>query len=110
MRQRKNKTIPGIELLRAADPEGQDTTDEGPSKSARKRAMTALQNMGEWLADRPLQRLAKAPISDTLREGIAHYQSIRSHEAKRRQRQWIGKQMRHEDIDAIRAWIDINQR
>ncbi len=67
------------------------------SKSERKRQISALQKLGESLIDLNSSELDSLPISEQLREAVLHAQSIRQHEAQRRQRQYIGKLMR--DID-----------
>lgn len=85
-----------------------DNTDALPeSKSERKRQMTALQTLGEDLLKLKPAHLQKMPLSDTLREAISTYHRLPNrNEAKRRQLQFIGKVMRHEDHDAIRGELD----
>jgi ribosome-associated protein len=71
----------------------------GPSKSALKRRMHALQQLGETLtrlSDRQLQQIPIA--SERLRKAIEEARAIRSHSARRRHLQFIGKLMR--DVDA----------
>src|SRR5690554_1373780 len=80
--------------------------DEGniaPSKSALKREMTELQKFGQQLIDMSDSRRAQIPLSEEMRDAIALYQRLTQREARRRQLQFIGKQMRREDSDAIRA-------
>jgi len=77
-----------------------------PSKSALKREMTELQKFGQQLIDMPDSRRAQIPLSDELRDAIALYQRLTQREARRRQLQFIGKQMRREDSDAISAALD----
>ncbi len=69
-----------------------------PSKSALKRQMTALQKLGESLADLSDRQLSKMPIDDDrLLTAIQEVREIRTHSARRRHLQYIGKLMR--DID-----------
>ncbi len=78
-------------------------SDNTTSKSALKREMTALQELGRQLIEMPDGQRAKLPLSDDLREAIALYQRLGQREARRRQLQFIGKQMRREDREAIAA-------
>lgn len=80
-----------------------------PSKSQRKRDMTALQKLGAQLVDSPADRIRKAAIADDLRDAILACQKINSHEGKRRQLQYVGKLMRKLDeaeVQAIRDMLD----
>lgn len=72
-----------------------------PSKTARKKEMTALQKMGEMLIALPEKQLENIDMPDELRELIYVAKSLKSHEAKRRQLQFIGKKMRHIDPETI---------
>ena len=78
-----------------------DEGDSAPSKSALKREMTELQKFGQQLIDMPDSRRAQIPLSDEMRDAIALYRRLHQREAKRRQLQFIGKQMRREDSSAI---------
>ena len=66
----------------------------GPSKSQRKREMTALQDLGGELVALSKERLAKIDMPERLRDALLEAQRITSHEARRRQMQYIGKIMR----------------
>lgn len=81
------------------------TFDERPSKTQRKQAMTALQALGAELVKLAPEQRARIELPDALREAIAFFDRIASHEARRRQMQYIGKLMRAVDADAIRAAI-----
>ncbi len=75
---------------------------DGPSKSAVKREMTALQTLGERLVALPAARLTQIPITDdTLLEAISLAQRITARGGLRRQLQYIGKLMRHIDAEPI---------
>jgi ribosome-associated protein len=72
---------------------------DGPSKSAVKRRMLALQQLGETLVGLSDKQLARVPVADDrLLEIIREARAMRSHGARRRHLQLIGKLMR--DIDA----------
>jgi ribosome-associated protein len=72
-----------------------------PSKSQRKRDMTALQKMGGVLVDLPASELAKIPMQDRLSDAIYAARALTTHGAKRRQLQYIGRLMRDEEMEPI---------
>jgi ribosome-associated protein len=78
----------------------------GPSKSQRKREMTALQDLGAELVALSKERLAKIDMPERLRDALLEAQRITKHEAKRRQMQYIGKIMRDVDAAPLRAAMD----
>lgn len=80
--------------------------DLPPSKSQRKRDMTALQKIGETLVRLPAAQLAKIPLESVLYEAILLARQLKSHEAIRRQMQYIGKLMRFVDPIPIQAALD----
>ncbi len=64
------------------------------SRSQCKREMTALQKLGEELASLGEESIRKAPLTPELKTAVLEAKKLRSHEAKRRQMQYIGKLMR----------------
>jgi ribosome-associated protein len=69
--------------------------DEPPSKSARKRHMHSLQDMGETLVNLNDKQLARIPIDDDrLLAAIRECRAMRSNNARKRHLQFIGKLMR----------------
>lgn len=80
--------------------------DTKPSKSAKKREYIALQKLGEQLVSLRTSDLASVPMSDPLREAILEARQITSNGALRRQKQYIGKLMRQEDPEPIRAALE----
>lgn len=93
---------------------GADDVDENgysrPSKSHLKREMTALQELGEELAELSKDGLRKVPMPEKLDEAIREARRITSHEGRRRQIQYVGKVMRslHEtEVAAIRHALDV---
>jgi ribosome-associated protein len=85
------------------DEDGDDARAQPPSKSARKRAAHAVQQLGESLIalrDAELEALALPP---QLTEAIRAARRITSRAAGARQRQYIGKLMRTLDPEPIRA-------
>ncbi|MEY3667393.1 MAG: hypothetical protein RL572_933 [Pseudomonadota bacterium] len=84
-----------------------DWSLEPPSKSQRKRDMTAVQDLGEELTTLNRKQLEKLPLSDTLLAALAEYNRLPpSHGARRRQLQFIGKVMRQENHEEIQAELD----
>ena len=77
--------------------------DLKPSKSARKREYIALQKLGEELITLKESDLDSLPLDDNLRDAVLEASQIKAHGALRRQKQYIGKLMRHIDPEPIRA-------
>ena len=75
------------------------------SKTQQKTQMHELQQLGEEVAALPDSRLAAAAMPDALREAIAQYRRTKSHEGRRRQLQYIGKQMRLADAEPLREAV-----
>lgn len=72
-----------------------------PSRSAKKRASTALQKLGEELAElSPVQR-QELPLPPELMDALAMHDAITDREGARRQRQYIGRLMREVDAESI---------
>lgn len=89
-------------------PDGNEVAEENlpPSKSALKRQMTALQELGETLVTLSERQLQKIPIdNDELKNAIQEARRIRSNSARRRHLQFIGKLMRNIDPEPIAAAI-----
>jgi ribosome-associated protein len=78
-------------------------SDEPISKTRRKREMTELQSLGAALAGLPESQLDQMQLEAKLRQALADAKRITSHEAKRRQIQYIGRLMREVDAEPIRA-------
>ncbi|MEM1153614.1 MAG: ribosome biogenesis factor YjgA [Pseudomonadota bacterium] len=89
------------------DQTAEDQHRQTPSRSAKKREALALQGLGEQLVELSAKQLSKVPIEDErLRETIYQARSIKSHSAKRRHLQLIGKLMRDIDAEPIRLALD----
>ncbi|MGE0498371.1 MAG: ribosome biogenesis factor YjgA [Ramlibacter sp.] len=83
------------------------------SKTDLKRESTELQKLGEDLLTLRADLMARLPLPDKLVEGLAEAKRITNFEGKRRQMQFIGKQMRllePEVVEAVRAALDEQQR
>ena len=87
--------------------------EEAPSKSALKRRMLALQQLGEVLVGLSEKQLENIPVEDErLLDAIREAKAMRSHSARRRHMQLIGKIMRDIDAEAIETALQAmdNQR
>ncbi len=81
--------------------------DETPiSKTKRKEAMHALQELGSALVALSEDRLARLDLPEPLRGAVQEAKRLTRHEARRRQLQYIGKLMRTVDATPIQAKLD----
>ncbi|MGI9232524.1 MAG: ribosome biogenesis factor YjgA [Woeseiaceae bacterium] len=78
-------------------------TDLKPSKSARKRDFLALQKLGEDLIGLKEIDLRNMGLDEDLLDALLEAKKIKSRGALRRQKQYIGKIMRHVDPEPVRA-------
>lgn len=86
---------------------GPDKGEEAPSKSAKKRRMSALQELGETLTRLSDKQLEKIPLpGGELPRAIAEARAIGSNSARRRHMQYIGKLMRSVDPAPIEQALD----
>lgn len=88
------------------DYEYEDEEYQPPSKSQIKREMQALQDLGARLTTLKRDQLDQLPISPELRHAIDQFSQLKSNEAIRRQRQFIGKVMRNENADDIQQVLE----
>ena len=80
-----------------------ETLPEPPSKSARKRAMHALQALGERLVNLSKRQLSHIPLDADLTTAIEEARRLKSSEAQRRQLRYIGKLLERGDPEPIQA-------
>ena len=86
--------------------------DQGPSKSELKRLMTQRQKLAEVLAALSSDALKTIPMDDAIKAAIAETNKIKSFEAIRRHKQYLGKLMRFlddEELDTIQKRLDAIQ-
>ncbi|HJS91973.1 MAG TPA: ribosome biogenesis factor YjgA [Steroidobacteraceae bacterium] len=81
----------------------EDEEPQRPSKSERKRAAHAAQELGEALIRLRDSELDALGLPERLWEAVRAARHIRSRAAGARQRQYIGKLMREIDLEPIRA-------
>ncbi|WP_319780439.1 ribosome biogenesis factor YjgA [Maridesulfovibrio sp.] len=78
----------------------------GPSRSQKKRDMTALQNMAEKLMTLGPELVKKCGLPDYFIEEVLDAMAIKSHEAKRRKTQYIGKLIREVDPQPLIDFLE----
>jgi len=86
--------------------------DEGPSKSELKRQMTERQKLAEVLAALSSDALKTIPLDEAIKKAIVETNKIKSFEAIRRHKQYLGKLMRfldEEELAAIQKRLDAIQ-
>ena len=86
--------------------------NEGPSKSELKRRMTQRQKLAEVLAALSSDALKTIPMDEAIKAAIAETNKIKSFEAIRRHKQYLGKLMRFlddEELDTIQKRLDAIQ-
>ena len=81
-------------------------TGTKPSKTELKRQQRALQALGERLIDLDDEHLDRLALPEQLRQAIDDARRMKSREAMRRQKQYIGRLMRNVDTAAIRQLFD----
>ena len=79
--------------------------DELTSKTRKKEEMHALQELGAALVELSAAHFGSMALPEALQQAVQQARRIRSHEAKRRQVQLIGKLMRALDPEPIRAQL-----
>ena len=79
---------------------------EALSKTKRKAAMDALQDLGVILVGLPKDKLAKLELPEPLLDAIKEAKRITANGATRRQMQYIGKLMREVDTAPIKEQLD----
>ena len=88
-------------------PESGGAGDSRKSRSQKKRESSALQERGQELASLSPAVLGKLPLAPELAEALAAWRGLKSHEAKRRHMQYIGRLMREvENADELLSALD----
>ena len=85
----------------------QDFEYNDKSRSQKKRESTAMQERGKELADLSPATQRNLPLSPELAEALVEWRSLKSHEARRRHMQYIGRLMREMDNpESLTAALD----
>ena len=97
---------PNVTPQDAAPEDASSRSDLLPSKTRRKAAMHALQDLGEAMVRLTPARLAALALPERLADAIAAARQITRWEARRRQMQFIGRLMRDVDPLPIQARLE----
>jgi ribosome-associated protein len=88
-----------------AAPDAEAAAVERQSKTKRKAASHELQSLGTSLLELDDDHLATLGLDEPLLDALRSARRMRSHEARRRQMQLVGKLMRSADVEAAREAI-----
>jgi ribosome-associated protein len=89
-----------------ADADGPQEDSAQVSKSERKRQAHRIQALGQRLTELKPAHLRELELPEKLLASILDYRRFPSHEARRRQLQFIGRLMRDLDVEPIQAALD----
>lgn len=84
-----------------ANREADAAPEDGASKTRRKKAMLALQDLGGELVSLSAETVNRLDLPEALRDAVLDAQRFRQHGAHRRQMQYIGRLMRDLDTAPI---------
>ena len=93
-------------MVQDTHPDDWSDEEQPKSRTQIKKEMLALQELGGKLCDLNKDQLAKIPLPDLLGNAIVEMGRIKTHSAKRRHMQFIGRLMREADHDAIAEAYD----
>lgn len=95
------------------EPHDDESPDElGPSRSQLRRDALDILKLAETLANLSEAELAPVPLDDDLRNEVRRTRAVTSHIARKRQNQFLAKQMRKLDeasIEAIRYALSVDR-
>lgn len=74
-----------------------------PSRSAKKREALALQELGAKLLKLDYGTLSELNLTKSLEDALKEYPRLNTHEAKRRQMQYIGRLMREQTSETLES-------
>ena len=86
--------------------EPQDTADDEPSKSQRKRDADAVRQLGATLAALGESERATIPLSDDVRAAIDEYNRIHQRGARKRQLGFLAKRLRQIDLEPVEQALE----
>lgn len=85
------------------DTDDLDDASIGPSRSQLRREALDVFKLAETLAALSDAQLARVPLDDDLRDEVRRTRAVTSHIARKRQTQFLAKQMRKLDDEALEA-------
>jgi ribosome-associated protein len=83
--------------------------DRPPSRSQQRRDALAIFELAEALAAMSDAELVRVPMSDEIRDEVQRTRAVKSHIARKRQTQFLAKQLRKlddADVEAMRTVLD----
>jgi ribosome-associated protein len=86
-----------------------DERRDEPSRSQRRRDALAVFDLAERLVNLSETQLSQLPLDDELRDAVMHARRITQQIARKREIQFLAKQMRRrgdEELDAVRASLE----
>ena len=83
-----------------------DESDEGPSKSQRKRDADAVRELGQRLAELGPNERASIPLDEGVRAAIDELNAIVKHGARKRQLGFLAKRLRRTDTAPIEEALE----
>jgi ribosome-associated protein len=95
--------------MRGRDPETGEFL--GPSRTRQRQDALEVRSLAEQLVALTPAQLARLPLSEALADHVAETRKVTSHIAHKRQLQFLAKQMRKEDdqaLEAIRDALDVS--
>ena len=87
-----------------------DESDLGPSKSQRKRDAHAVKDLGETLVNLEASQLSKFELPEFIVDIINETRRIKKHGARKRQLQYLAKQLRQLDTEPLQQQLQQLQR
>lgn len=85
----------------------------GPSRGEERRAALAVLTLANRMVEQPMARLLQMPVSEQMLAHIAAAQKITAQIARKRQIQYVAKQMRREEPETLESWralLDFDKR
>lgn len=76
----------------------------GPSRGEERRAALAVLELANRMVEQPMARLLQMPVSEEMLAHIAAAQKITAQIARKRQVQYVAKQMRREEPETLESW------
>lgn len=84
----------------------EEIDDDRPSKTQRKNEALAITDLGRQLVELNNAQLAKVPLPADLMELVRESRQVTAHIARKRQLQFLGKQLRRIDTEEIQAALE----
>ena len=80
--------------------------DDLVSRTQKKQEAEAAQDLGERLLELSTKQLKSLDLQENLYDAVVEAKNIKAHGGRKRQLQFIGKLMRHTELDNIIAFFE----